>query len=297
MTPPASVRHLVLVAGLSGAGKSSALKFLEDLGFSWVDNLPYRLLGGFLDHFPREGEVVTRVAIGIHFRDEAGVAEFLGGFRQLAERAERLDLVFLEADFDRLVSRYRETRRRHPLAHCHTVREAISLEAVRLADIRALADHIIDTSTMTVPELKDRLDLLFHEGVGSDLVIFIRSFGFKHGTNTDADMVLDGRFLVNPYYDPELRHRTGLDEAVVHYLEKDGEALIFLDRLQALFDYLIPRYRREKKRYFTVDIGCTGGCHRSVYLVERLAGRLTAQGFRVLIRHRDVFRKEGGQCS
>ena len=157
-----------------------------------------------------------------------------------------------------------------------------------LEPVRALADLILDTSKTTVPELKDRLDQLYQDQLDANLLIIIRSFGFKFGVNTDADMVLDGRFLPNPFYDPELRPCSGLDEPVVRFLEKDGEALVFLDRLQPLFDYLIPRYRKEKKRYFTIDIGCTGGHHRSVYLVERLARRLQELGFQVLIRHRDL---------
>ncbi len=298
-----TIRHLVFVTGFSGSGKSTALKYLEDLGFAWVDNLPIPLLGGFLDHLVQEGSAGPRVAVGLHVRHDDVSQETpwqtLAACRfqsvpgmTLDHAGMRQETLFLEASLPCLIRRYRETRRRHPFAIDRTVRESIELESKALEPVRAIADIIIDTSAMTVPQLKDRLDLLFQEGTTPDspldLVIFIRSFGFKYGTNTDADIVLDGRFLANPYYDPDLRSLSGLDAPVQLFLEKSQEVSEFLDRLQNLFDYLVPRYRREKKRYLTVDIGCTGGQHRSVYLVERLASRLRSSGFRVLSRHRDL---------
>lgn len=313
------VLHLVLVTGLSGAGKSSTLKYLEDIGFHWTDNLPLPLIPAYLDRFRQEQQestlkepakdnkrIVTRLAIGVHLRDRHCLTSFHHCCQELSAMLDRMELVFLEANVDTLVSRYRETRRRHPWAQACTVREAISLEMPYLEPIRAMADLIIETSRMTIPQLKEYLDQLFQEDRGKELdctsvndaslTVFLRSFGFKFGVSTDADMVLDGRFLPNPYYDPALRPFRGCDEPVVHFLEKDGEALDFLNRLQSLFDYLIPRYKREKKRYFTVDIGCTGGHHRSVFLVEQLGKRLSQQGFRVLMRHRDIDR-ESSQSS
>ncbi|MBF0310992.1 MAG: RNase adapter RapZ [Magnetococcales bacterium] len=288
-----TIEHLILVTGLSGAGKSSALKYLEDLGFFWVDNLPLSLIPAFLSTLVQNGgERMRRMAIGIHIREQ-GCLESMASLRQqMSLVAQRVEILFLEADFDRLLTRYRETRRRHPLAMEGTVQEAIAQEAAHLERLRAMADLVIDTSSLTVGELKARLDQLYHLDEASDLRIIIRSFGFKYGSSTDADMVLDGRFLANPHYDPKLRPLTGLDDDVKAFLEKEGEAVEFLDRLGNLFDYLVPRYRREKKRYFTVDIGCTGGRHRSVFLVEGLADRLRTQGYHVLVRHRDV-----GRCS
>ncbi|MBF0124728.1 MAG: RNase adapter RapZ [Magnetococcales bacterium] len=287
-----SIRYLVLVTGFSGSGRSSTLKYLEDLGFFWVDNLPLQLIPAFMDYLEEEEvQRYQRAAIGVHVRGSGCLALLDNCRQQLLTLVEQVETLFLEANFEQLVRRYRETRRRHPLAVDRTVREAIELEAVYLEPLRATADLIIDTSAMTVPALKERLDLIFHLGprsVTADLVIFLRSFGFKYGTNSDADMVLDGRFLANPYYDPLLRTLTGLDEPVQRFLEQNGEAEVFLDRLQALFDYLVPRYRQEKKRYLTVDIGCTGGQHRSVYLVVQLARRLQQRGFQVLSRHRDL---------
>ncbi|MBF0627093.1 MAG: RNase adapter RapZ [Magnetococcales bacterium] len=294
MSVPQKIRHLILVTGLSGAGKSSALKYLEDLGYFWVDNLPFELMPTCLEHFARQGQ--AHLAIGIHVRDRVGVECFQECRQPLFDLAERVETLFLEADTDVLIRRYRETRRRHPLAQELTVSEAVRLESDNLALVRANADMIIDTTAMTVPQLKEHLDQAFHADLDADMMIFIRSFGFKHGVSTDADMVLDGRFLLNPHYEEALRHLTGLDEPVVRFLEQDGEALLFLDRLTSLFGYLIPRYQQEKKRYFTVDIGCTGGQHRSVYLVERLAERLIRLGHPVRVRHRDLDHGKGGGC-
>ncbi|MBF0427153.1 MAG: RNase adapter RapZ [Magnetococcales bacterium] len=285
------IAHMVLVTGLSGAGRSSALKYLEDLGFNWVDNLPMAKIPTYLDHLtPEERARCQRMAIGAHMRDDQECPlRFNACLERIRARVERLEILFLESDAQVLISRYRETRRRHPLATNCTVREAVTLDIERLGEVRALSDLIIDTSLLTVPQLKDRLHALFQAGGGrGDPLVFVRSFGFKHGTNTDADMVLDGRFLANPYYDPTLRPLSGLDPEVRTFLEKDGETLDFLSRLHALFDFLLPRYGREKKRYLTIDIGCTGGRHRSVYLADTLGEGLRQKGYRVLVRHRDL---------
>ncbi|MBF0096948.1 MAG: RNase adapter RapZ [Magnetococcales bacterium] len=294
-TVAGDIGHLVLVTGLSGAGKSIALKYLEDLGFFWTDNLPISLIPAYLDHLRSGGHGVLRVAVGIHLREGESLQRFPSDYRRVASLAEHSEILFFEAGPDTLVNRYQETRRRHPLAQECTVREAILLERQALEPVRAMADLVIDTSRSSTPQLKERLAQLFQEMLVErrqigELTIFIRSFGFKFGANTDADMVLDGRFLPNPYYDPELRPYNGREEPVMRFLERDGEALAFLERLQSLFDYLIPRYQKEKKRYFTVDIGCTGGYHRSVFLVEQLTQRLRQQGFMVLMRHRDLYR-------
>ncbi|MBF0214287.1 MAG: RNase adapter RapZ [Magnetococcales bacterium] len=296
MLPTQKIRHLILVTGLSGAGKSSALKYLEDLGYFWVDNLPFELMPHCLQHFAQSQQNPVHLAIGIHLRDQTGLACFQDCHLQLGHLAERIETVFLEANAEVLIRRYRETRRRHPLAQELTVGEAVRREIEDLGPVRARADMIIDTTSLNIPQLKEHLDQAFHAGMHADLMIFIRSFGFKHGVNTDADMVLDGRFLLNPHYDDSLRHLSGLDEPVVRFLERDGEARLFLERLESLFEYLIPRYRQEKKRYFTVDIGCTGGRHRSVYLVERLAERLARLEYPVRVRHRDLVLGRPGPC-
>ncbi|MBF0588209.1 MAG: RNase adapter RapZ [Magnetococcales bacterium] len=285
------IRQLVLVTGMSGAGKSSVLHYLEDLGFFWVDNLPLTLIPTFLDHFETQEEGPSRVAVGGHIRDASCLDVLAQSLHSLRGSAARFDLIFVDASHDALVTRYRATRRRHPVARDHTIREAVALESSLLNDVRAVADHTIDTSAMTVPMLKDHLDQLFSEKAASGLKVFLRSFGFKYGASTDADIVLDARFLTNPYYDLSLRTLTGMDQPVRDFLEHDGEAEVFLARIVSLMEYLIPQYRNEKKRYLTVDIGCTGGCHRSVYMVDRLCEKLNESGLSTHVRHRDMERE------
>ena len=285
------IDHLILLTGFSGAGKSNALKYLEDIGFFWVDNLPDPLIPQFVDHIIDSKSGISRVAIGIHLRNQESLSSFQACYEEIRQKAVRFEMVFFEANFEVLISRYRETRRRHPLVRDHTVKEAIVMEMGDLEPIRAMADIVIDTSQMTIPNLKEHLNRLFQHSASSDLMVFIRSFGFKFGSNSDADMVLDARFLPNPFYDVSLRSSCGKDPEIIHFLEEDGEALIFLDHLEKLFEYLLPRYKREKKRYFTLDIGCTGGRHRSVYLVESLAKRLQEDSYQVIIRHRDLDRE------
>ncbi|MBF0193795.1 MAG: RNase adapter RapZ [Magnetococcales bacterium] len=282
------IDHLILLTGISGAGKSSALKYLEDIGFLWVDNLPIQLIPQFLDQIIAEGLGTSRVAIGLHMRNQESLALFHKVYKGVLQKASRFEMIFLEADFSVLTSRFQETRRRHPLVRDHTVQEAITMEMADLEPIRAMADIVVDTSRMTIPNLKDYLNQFFLPSSGSDLMVFVRSFGFKFGSNSDADMVLDARFLPNPFYDTSLRPYCGRDPQIIKFLEDDGEALSFLAHLKNLFEYLLPRYQREKKRYFTVDIGCTGGRHRSVYLVESLVKELKESGYNVVLRHRDI---------
>ncbi|MBF0454616.1 MAG: RNase adapter RapZ [Magnetococcales bacterium] len=290
-TTSSRIDHLILLTGFSGAGKSSALKYLEDIGFLWVDNMPIPLIPKLVDQILSEALGSSRVVVGVHLRNQESLSAFHACYNEIIHKAVRFEMVFFEADFDVLISRYRETRRRHPLVRDHTVKEAVAMEMADLEPIRAMADTVVDTSRMTVPALKEHLNQLFHHNSGSDLLVFIRSFGFKFGSNSDADMVLDARFLPNPFYDTSLRAFCGKDPQIIQFLEEDGEALTFIEHLTTLFNYLLPRYRREKKRYFTVDIGCTGGRHRSVYLVERLAGRLREEGYQVILRHRDLDRE------
>lgn len=278
------------MTGLSGAGKSSALKYLEDLGYFWMDNLPLSLTVDTLERLTQEPSCPQRVGLGIHFRDAECLDDFQRIHPRLKEMADYFQMVFLECDFDILVTRYRETRRRHPKAADCTVREAIIREAEEFRGLRALSDLFVDTSRLNVHELKSQMDGLFGELPEAGLHLFLRSFGFKSGANTDADMVLDARFLPNPHYDSSLRPLTGLDQPVREFLERESEVGDFLDRLEGLFGYLIPLFRREKKFYLTVDIGCTGGRHRSVYLVDQLAKRLGGDGVLVQVRHRDMRR-------
>ncbi|MBF0435721.1 MAG: RNase adapter RapZ [Magnetococcales bacterium] len=284
------IPHLVVLTGYSGAGISSSLKYIQDLGYMWMDNPPLPgIVGLVTGHVLNWGDAEGLV-IGLHWRDYREISLLQSILERLREVTVHLELVFVEADQEVLVSRYRETRRRHPMARNRTVTEAVTEEIKALQPLRDRADTVFDTSQTTLPEHKERLQRHFSKTGEQDLVIVLRSFGFKFGLNTDADMVLDARFLPNPFYIPELKEATGLDPSVQAYLAKDGDVQAFLDRLVELFGYLLPRYKKEKKHYFTVDIGCTGGHHRSVFLVQQLAERLSPVGYQVLVRHRELER-------
>ncbi|MBF0347375.1 MAG: RNase adapter RapZ [Magnetococcales bacterium] len=290
MNSPEKLDHLILLTGCSGAGISSSLKHLQDMGYAWMDNPPPGGIIALAQHYRPQQNATRGLVIGLHWREENAIEQLPLMLDALPGMAQRMELVFLEADPEVLVSRYRETRRRHPLANDRTVTEAVLVEIKALQPLRAMANRILDTSLTTLPEHKERLQRLFQPLPSANLIIVLRSFGFKFGLNTDADMVLDARFLPNPFYVPELKNATGLEAPVQEYLGRDGDVQEFLDRLVELFSYLLPRYEKEKKHYFTVDIGCTGGHHRSVFLVQQLAQRLGPMGYQVLVRHRELER-------
>jgi UPF0042 nucleotide-binding protein len=280
---------VVIVTGLSGAGKSSALKALEDLGFEAVDNLPL----GFLSRLvleDRKAETGQPVAIGVDIRTrDFSPATFTAELRRLAEQSGTdVKLVFLDCDEGVLSSRFKATRRRHPLALDRPVSDGIAKERVLLAPLRESADVVIDTTDKTLGSLKQVLEMRFGADPAHGLTLFVTSFSFAHGLPREADLVFDVRFLDNPYYDETLRPLTGRDDAVGAHIEKDPAFRPFLDSLTALIGPLLPRYAAEGKSYLTVAVGCTGGRHRSVYTAERLARWLEARGETVHLSHRDL---------
>jgi UPF0042 nucleotide-binding protein len=267
--------RLVLVTGMSGAGRSTALKALEDLGYEAVDNLP-------LSFLPSLNLAGGPVAVGIDVRTR--------GFSPadvLAALPQNVTVVFLDADDEFLRRRYTETRRPHPLAFDRPVIDGIRLERQRVSALRDRADLVIDTSTLSVAELRRILNGHFALDA-SGLAIFVRSFAYRRGLPPDADMVIDVRFLENPHYDPALRPLTGLDAAVGARIAADPDFAGFFERLIALLQPLLPRYANEGKSYLTIAIGCTGGRHRSVYVAGRLAEWLRREGQRVVVGHRDL---------
>jgi RNase adapter protein RapZ len=297
---------VVVVTGLSGAGKSQALNALEDLGFFCVDNLPTLLAPQAVALCERGG--MTRFALGIDARVRAFLGE-VGSVLQLLEAGGQRDLqvLFLDAGDETLLRRFSETRRPHPLSaegglaaaeggshgDALAVLDGVRVERERLAPLRARATRIIDTTNMSVHEL--RRVLVAHFGPASGgaprMVTRIVSFGFKYGTPVDADLLLDVRFLENPYFVPELKPLTGLDERVARYVLEAPETTEFLRRTLSLLEYVMPRYEREGKSYLTIAIGCTGGRHRSVAIADALARELTAPlGARIAVLHRDVHR-------
>jgi UPF0042 nucleotide-binding protein len=278
----------IILTGLSGSGKSHAIRALEDLGYFCVDNLPTPLIATLAQLSLRPGGV-EKVAIVVDVRERNFVAQFPKILRRL-RAMERLNpvLIFLEADTSALVRRFSETRRPHPLARDRSVSEGIRDEQAQLAPIRHLADEIIDTSDMTVHELRHFFMGLSRGRSPARLVITLLSFGYKHGVPLDADLVFDVRCLPNPHFVPALRRRTGRDRAVITFMERDPSTVEFMRRLEEYLRYVVPHYVAEGKSYLTIAIGCTGGRHRSVMIAERLRRALADLGPRVRVRHRDV---------
>jgi UPF0042 nucleotide-binding protein len=280
----------IVLTGLSGSGKSQAIRALEDLGYFCVDNLPTTLIPTLAKLSLRAGGDIEKVAIVVDIREGGFLSSFPKIFRQL-RKMPRLNpiLIFLEASHAALVRRFSETRRPHPLAPDRSVTEGIRDERHRLNLIREMADEIVDTSDMTVHELRHFFMGLSRDRASSRLVITLLSFGFKHGVPVDADLVFDVRCLPNPHFVPALRRRTGRDKAVADFLERDPSTREFMDRLEDYLRFVIPFYVTEGKSYLTIAIGCTGGRHRSVMIAERLRKALGEMGIaRVRVRHRDL---------
>jgi RNase adapter protein RapZ len=282
--------HAVVVTGLSGSGKSTALRVLEDLGFYCVDNLPVVLLARFVELWESSREEVHRVALGIDARERLFLGGFHAAFEEVRRAGVRLEVMYLEASDEVLVRRFSETRRPHPAAVGGNVEEGIRREREALRELREVADRIVDTSALTVHELRAALRDMLARDEASALTVSLVSFGYKYGLPTDADLAFDCRFLPNPFFVEELRPKTGLDAAVADYVMDRDDTRTFLEHVQNLLAFTLPRYQREGKSYLTIAIGCTGGRHRSVTLVEALRSRLEAMGVRVLVRHRDVER-------
>ncbi len=277
--------RVVVVTGLSGAGRSSALRILEDLGFEAVDNLPLPLLPRLLG----DPETLERdLAVGVDSRSRAfdprKLLEELARHRD--RRSEGPELLFLEADEETLLRRYSETRRRHPLARERPVSDGIAREREIMAPLRAEADFVLDTSRLSLPGLRRLLAVRYGRSAAPTLTLL--SFAYRNGLPREADLVFDVRFLRNPHYVPELRARTGRDPEVAAYIRQDERYAAFEARLRELLLLLLPAYRSEGKSHLTVAIGCTGGRHRSVFVAERLAHLLRDLDWRVIVAHRDA---------
>jgi UPF0042 nucleotide-binding protein len=282
--------RLVMVTGLSGAGRSSALKALEDLGYDTADNLPLSLLPALLGSKP-----AAPLALGISPLDrETGAEAALAALDRLDEATKgRLTLVFLDCADDKLIQRYTETRHRHPAAGDRPVSDGIALERRLAWPLRARADLAIDTTALSPGDLKRLLHGHFAIDSAPGIAIFVTSFSYRHGLPRDADLVLDVRFLRNPHYVASLAPLTGEDPPVAAFIEADPDFTSFFNGLRAWLGPLLPRYEGEGKSYFTIAVGCTGGRHRSVFVATRLATELAASGFRVAVDHRDLERSGG----
>ena len=279
--------EIVLISGLSGAGRSGAANVLEDLGWFVIDNLPTALVSTFVELAAKPGSEIAKLAL-VGGRDHANV---LSKVAELRADGHNVRVQFLDTATAQLVKRYDATRRRHPLAdQADGLVESIELERKQLDKVRGSADLIIDTTDLNVHQLKDRILQAFDHGTESRLQVAVESFGFKHGLPLDADMVLDVRFLPNPHWDEGLRPLTGHDPAVSDYVLETSSGSDFVDRIHDLLSSLLPQYESEGRSYLTVAIGCTGGRHRSVAVAEELAGRLRSDGVAVRAAHRDLAR-------
>ena len=281
--------ELVIITGLSGSGKATVLKALEDLGYYAVDNLPIGLLPKFAE-LAEEAANVRRAALVIDIREGQNLKHFPAIFQRLRRRVPAT-LVFLEADERTLMRRFSETRRPHPLGIHSSVLKSVRTERARLAPIRKVADHIINTSKFNVHELRDVIEDKFRDGSEqSQIRIDITSFGYRHGVPPDSDLVFDVRFLPNPNYIPEFKNLSGRHPRVARYIRSFPQTVEFIDRISELLVYLIPHYIREGKSYLTIAFGCTGGHHRSVLIASEIRKRLERAGFKAKETHRDIAR-------
>ena len=279
---------IIIVTGMSGSGKTVALKMFEDFGYYCVDNLPVELVSNFVELTIDSERGMKGVALGIDIR--SGLDGLDGVIDELKHKKINMEILFLEADDETLIKRYKETRRNHPLAADGRLIDGIHLERQRLAFLRAKADRIMDTGRMLTKELKQELRAIYVDGKSfNNLFVTVLSFGYMYGIPDDPDLLFDVRFLPNPFYDPDLRLKTGEEHGVADYVFSNGDAEVFLDKLDDMIRFLIPRYIDEGKSALVIGIGCTGGQHRSVAIAAALKRRLdTVEGIGVRLEHRDM---------
>ncbi|MBQ7507235.1 MAG: RNase adapter RapZ [Lachnospiraceae bacterium] len=286
--------QFVILTGMSGAGKSTAMKMMEDIGFYCVDNLPIPLLKSFWELVSQgTNNELEKVAVGIDLRNGQPITELLDYQKRAEETGSPMEILFLDAEDEVLIKRYKETRRNHPLSGEARVEEGIRLERELLKELRSRADYILDTSQLLTRELKEELNRIFVDRRDyHNIYVTILSFGYKFGIPADSDLVFDVRFLPNPYYVEGLRDKTGLDKEIRDFVMQVEEAGQFMDQLERMLNFLIPHYISEGKSQLVVSIGCTGGKHRSVTIAEELYQRLLKdRKFGLKVEHRDIVRK------
>ena len=282
--------RFVVVTGMSGGGKSTAMRMLEDAGFYCVDNLPVPLIEKFVELIAVPGGEVRKVALGLDVRADQSFGEAREILEKLKKNGYVFEVLFMEASDQTLLKRYKETRRMHPLSLDGRIEDGVKKERAILKAIRNESDYVIDTSNLLTRELKEELDRIFVRNEEyHNLMVTVLSFGFKHGIPADADLVFDVRFLPNPFYIDELKHKTGNDKEVQDYVMGFPEAHTFIDKLTDMIQFLIPNYIKEGKYQLVIGIGCTGGKHRSVTLANKLYERMkNKSGYGIKIAHRDM---------
>ncbi len=281
--------ELVIVTGMSGAGKSATLKFLEDFGYYCVDNLPPELIGSFASICLRDENRIDKIAIGIDIRGGMFFKDIEKALDKLNKENINLKVIYLEASNDVLLRRFKETRRKHPMSGSADLAEDIQNERETVSVIKKKATYIIDTSNILVRELKEIIsEVLIDKKDFNSLMISVNSFGFKYGIPKDSDLVFDVRFIPNPFYERDLRPLTGNDIEVQEYVMGNEVSVTFLNKLYDMVDFLIPNYVKEGKNLLVINIGCTGGKHRSVTLANKLYDKLLEQGHNVVVKHGDI---------
>ena len=282
----------IIVTGLSGSGKSEAMRSLEDMGFYCVDNLPPTLIPKFAELCYQSNSTIDKVALGIDVRGRKFFEALHESLNVLKKDKYPFEVLYLDCSDDILLKRYKMTRRNHPLAINRQIPEGIKMEKTILEPLKEIADCIIDTSNMKPKDLKEEIGKIYYDGeTNNNLTISVVSFGFKHGIPTDSDLVFDVRFLPNPYYVEELREKTGEEQSVRDYVMNSEISTKFYEKLLDMINFLVPQYIEEGKHHLVISIGCTGGRHRSVTISNLIGDELMKQGYRVVKKHRDFMLK------
>lgn len=284
--------RIIIVTGLSGSGKTQACRYLEDLGYFCVDNLPPVFIPKFMELCSHASNRVSRIVFVVDTRSR----EFFDNLLQVLEEMDKADreyeMLFMDASDDVIIRRYKETRRSHPMAPASRISEGVAKERSRLAAVRKKATYVIDTSNFTNANLRDKIVQIFGKNDGVEMSISVLSFGFKFGMPLDADIVLDVRFLPNPFYIDSLRHKSGAVPEVAAYIEEKPATQEFLKRVDSLLEFLIPQYVKEGKSQLVIAIGCTGGMHRSVYVAGHIFSLLVKKGYNANLEHRDLMKND-----
>ena len=279
--------ELLIVTGMSGAGKSQAANVLEDIGFYCVDNIPPAIIPSFVELSARSGDLLSKMAIVTDMRGGVLFSEIEQVLNSLKNNNVDYKILFLDASDDVLIRRYKENRRKHPLSDAEN-KSAVKKEREMLKKIRFMSDYIVDTSHISISQLKVQLSSIFCGSVSNELKIQCKSFGFKYGSDTEADLVIDVRCLPNPFYVESLKHKTGLDKEVQDYVMASGDSKEFLNRLLSFIDCAVPLYAKEGKSQLVISIGCTGGKHRSATFAENMCEHLSKNHLKARVLHRDV---------
>lgn len=282
------MEQILILSGLSGSGKSTAAKVLEDIGFFCIDNLPPNLINTFIDLCNTSLKNISKVAIVVDIRvpDREILNHFENIINEIKQKVEKTDLLFLESSDETIIRRYKETRRNHPLALNGNLTEAVTRERQILGDLEKLASHTIDTSNYNVHQLREIIQNIVGSEESESFTTTFTSFGYKHGVPFDADLVMDVRFLPSPHFDEHLKDLTGNEKEIVNFIISNKESTEFINKFGDLLDFLLPKYKNEGKSYLTIAIGCTGGKHRSVVIVNELAKKFNS--YSPQIRHRDI---------